>query len=100
MNQTFIMQSNSYLQSQEEKWSTIQCINDKKFIAHQMLSWCKRVRDKFDNYEYDHYNYQIPDPMSIIDFDNFINIDEHYAIWETHVGVWRERFNKVYDIIA
>ena len=93
----YLPQSNSYLQSHEEKWVTTQCIKDKKIIAHHMLSWCKRVRDIFDD-EYEYDASEIPEPKSIIDLDNWIDINNHYSIWETHVNVWRERFNKVYGI--
>jgi hypothetical protein len=95
MNQTYI-QDNSILQSHEEKWDTIQCIDTKKNIAFHMLSWCKRVRDRFDHYVDDES--EIPEPNSIIEVDNFIDINQHYSTWECHVNVWRVRFNEVYSI--
>ena len=105
MSQTLIMQSNSYLQSHEEKWVTIQCIEDQKKIAYHMLSWCKRVRDRFDHYDDDDDvddddESKISEPNSIIGLDNLNTINQHYSTWESHVKVWRVRFNKVHGITA
>jgi len=76
----------------DANWNNIETFELKKALAFRVLAWCKRVRDMFVNYD-------LQEPNTTIDFDNWIDTDEHEEKWAQRVQVWRERFNETHGNI-
>lgn len=75
-------QDNIYLDA-EKTWNSLTIDTEKKYMSWQHLSWCKKMRDYFDNFTSEH---------TLEDEDTFIN--QHESTWATRVTIWRQRFNE------
>ena len=57
------------------------------------LSWCKRQRDLFDDDLED-----LDEPTSIINCENWVDVEKYKQRWAERVNIWRQRYYKIVKI--
>ena len=72
------------------EWQDCYTLCEKRLVSQRVLRWCKKKRDIFDLFELD------DEPESIIELDNWIDVEKYQEKWNQRVQVWRSRFNETH----
>jgi hypothetical protein len=95
MSTTLDNETEIIYQKYENMWYPLTKTMDKKQLSHITLRLCKNMRDRFDDYETD--DEFTNEPISILDLDDFINIEKYQEKWYTRTDIWRTRFNEAHS---
>ena len=72
----------------EPQWLICVTLDQKRFMSCNVLRWCKRQRDMFDQIVFSE------EPTDVTELDNWVDVDLHEEKWAERVHVWRARFNE------
>jgi len=77
----------------EEEWKDSYTICQKQLVSQTVLRWCKKNWATFVLIElYD-------EPESIIELDNWVDVEKYQEEWKDRITVWRNRFNEVHSSV-
>ena len=76
-----------------EEWNLSENNKNGKIHPHLWLSTSKKMRDYFDD-EYGN-TIELNEPCSVLDIDDWVDINKHIEVWSVRVDIWRERFNEM-----
>ena len=75
----------------EEQWPKCITLDQKQFMSRNVLWWCKRQRDQFDQIVFD------KEPTDVSNLDNWVDVDAHEQKWAERVDVWQARYNEAHS---
>lgn len=87
-NSEMITNFNENYDKMEEEWKTLENKEEKANMSWLSLSWCKRIRDRFDDYD--------PNEGITSDMEDFVDVENFEIKWYERVSIWRVRFNETH----
>ena len=73
------------------EWQDCYTVWVKQLVSQTTLRWCKRKRAIFDLLELD------DEPESVMELDNWIDVEKYQEKWNDRVALWRRRYNEAHS---